>query len=166
MNRFKNYVLMAAGFAVLVMTVGVFTASHAIAQAVRAALVQNRDEPGRQPFTLATYPNDGFWQVPAGKRYVIESYGMECGVTSANGGALGDVALSVSGGVVSHAPAPHSIDFNGGPGEILWATSATTRLYAEPGSTIALESSANFFASHATIHFCSGYVTGYSIDLN
>ena len=89
MNRFKNYVLTAAGFAVLVMTVGVFTAGHAIAQAVRAALVQNRDEPGRQPFTLTALSDSPFWQVPAGKRYVIEAFGMRCAVDSANGHVFG-----------------------------------------------------------------------------
>ncbi len=55
MNRFKNYVLMAAGFAVLVMTVGVFSAGPAIAQAVRAALVSNVDEPGRIPYSVAIH---------------------------------------------------------------------------------------------------------------
>jgi hypothetical protein len=165
MNRFKNYVLTAAGFAVLVMTLGVFTAGHAIAQAVRAALVQNRDEPGRQPFTLTSFPNDGSWQVPAGKRYVIESFGMNCVVDSANGGALGDVAIYF-GSLESHAPAPHSIDYNGGPGEIVWVTSATTRLYAEPTTYISLQGKSNYFASHAVVHACGGYVSGYSIDLN
>lgn len=81
MNRFKNYVLMAAGFAVLVMTVGVFTAGHAIAQAVRAALVSNVDEPGRIPyvansscdFSRGFHDNCGasFPQVQNGKRLVI-----------------------------------------------------------------------------------------------
>jgi hypothetical protein len=81
MNRLKNYVLMAAGFAVLMITVGVFTAGHAIAQAVRAALVSNVDEPGRIPYVAnsscdfqsgdhddcaASFPS-----VPAGKRLVI-----------------------------------------------------------------------------------------------
>jgi hypothetical protein len=165
MNRFKNYVLMAAGFAVLVMTVGVFTAGHAIAQAVRAALVQNRDEPGRQPFTLTSYPNDGSWPVPAGKRYVVEAYGMRCSVDSANDGALGDVAIYIAS-LEAHAPAPHSLDFDGGPSRILWATSATTRLYAEPGSFIYLTGRANYYGSHADVHACFGYVSGYSIDLN
>ena len=50
MNRFRNNVLMAVGFAVLAMVVGVFSAGPAIAQAVRAALVSNVDEPGRVPY--------------------------------------------------------------------------------------------------------------------
>jgi hypothetical protein len=53
MNRFRNYILMAAGFAVLVMVVGVFSAGPAIAQAVRAALVLNVDDPGRIPYEFS-----------------------------------------------------------------------------------------------------------------
>src|ERR1035441_147578 len=52
MNRLRNYVLMAAGLAVLVMVVGVFSAGPAIAQAVRAALVSNVDDPGRIPYQI------------------------------------------------------------------------------------------------------------------
>jgi hypothetical protein len=52
MNRLRNYVLMAAGLAVLVMVVGVFSAGLAIAQAVRAALVSNVDDPGRIPYQV------------------------------------------------------------------------------------------------------------------
>jgi hypothetical protein len=83
MNRFRNYVLMAAGFAVLVLVVGVFSAGPAIAQAVRAALVSNVDEPGRIPYHIpialsgdcmlgcigVASPKQG--RVPAGKRLVI-----------------------------------------------------------------------------------------------
>ncbi|MBZ5618860.1 MAG: hypothetical protein LAQ69_09085 [Acidobacteriia bacterium] len=78
MNRFRNYVLMAAGFAVLAMVVGVFSVGPAIAQAVRAALVSNVDDPGRIPYQsqrictfsglscLASFP-----VVLPGKRLVI-----------------------------------------------------------------------------------------------
>jgi hypothetical protein len=78
MNRFRNYVLMAAGFAVLAMVVGVFSAGPAIAQAVRAALVSNVDDPGRIPFRSDLFcdftGNQCFASsspVPAGKRLVI-----------------------------------------------------------------------------------------------
>jgi hypothetical protein len=79
MNRFKNYVLMAAGFAVLAMVVGVFSVGPAIAQAVRAALVSNVDDPGRIPyhssqlcgFSGSRFCVANFPVVPAGKRLVI-----------------------------------------------------------------------------------------------
>lgn len=79
MTRFRSYVLTAAGFAVLVMVVGIFAAGPAIAQAVRAALVSNVDDPGRIPYQYGgdcSFYNDTscFVQgqpVPAGKRLVI-----------------------------------------------------------------------------------------------
>ncbi len=48
MNRWKNYVWMAAGVAALTV-VGAFTAKPLLAQ-IKAALVQNVDEPGRIPY--------------------------------------------------------------------------------------------------------------------
>lgn len=81
MNRFKNYVLMALGFVVALVAVGVFSAGPAIAQAVRAALVSNVDEPGRIPYrTELVFGGDDCATrlcfdagrpVPAGKRLVI-----------------------------------------------------------------------------------------------
>src|SRR5579871_4114317 len=80
MNRFRNCVLMAAGFAVLALVVGVFSAGPAIAQAVRAALVLNVDDPGRIPYDVRgfcsiTHASDSDCpagpKVPAGKRLVI-----------------------------------------------------------------------------------------------
>jgi hypothetical protein len=79
MNRLRNYVLMAAGLAVLVMVVGVFSAGPAIAQAVRAALVSNVDDPGRIPYQIlgscffsgTTECHSNLPQVPARMRLVI-----------------------------------------------------------------------------------------------
>jgi hypothetical protein len=95
MSRFRDYVLMAAGFAMLVMTVGAFTAGHAIAQAVRAALVSNVDEPGRVPYQfgrdfLDCNPGNCLVQfppVPPGKRLVITNIS-------------GDIATSVAVGTL------------------------------------------------------------------
>lgn len=80
MNRLRNYILMAAGFAVLVIVVGVFSAGPAIAQAARAALVSNVDDPGRIPYMVTEICGfTGVDQhciintpaVPAGKRLVV-----------------------------------------------------------------------------------------------
>jgi len=91
MNRLKNQILLAAGFAVLAGVISGITAAPAIAQAIKAALVKNVDEPGRTPFEQ----NIEFTQsvcglncynfqkissclfldgavVPAGKRFVIQ----------------------------------------------------------------------------------------------
>lgn len=49
MNALKRFLWIPAGFAALLLvTIG--TESRAIAQAVRAALVRNQDEPGRSPY--------------------------------------------------------------------------------------------------------------------
>jgi len=79
MNRWKNYVLMAAGVAALTL-VGAFTAKPLLAQ-IKAALVQNVDEPGRSPYSSASnFTNSScsgvlcvirFTPVPAGKRLVV-----------------------------------------------------------------------------------------------
>src|SRR5271169_2061592 len=50
MGRFRNYIVMATGFAFLIAVVSGITAGPAIAQIVKAALVKNVDEPGRSPF--------------------------------------------------------------------------------------------------------------------
>jgi hypothetical protein len=114
MNRLKNYVLMAAGFAVLAMTVGVFTAGRAIAQAVRAALVSNVDDPGRIPYAVEKICSPSASQicitntppVPAGKRLVVTHVsgqlienlpsGTYIELTVSNQFRLGDVHLPVT----------------------------------------------------------------------
>src|SRR5437868_3030599 len=77
MNKFKNYVVMAAGFAVLAAVISGVMAAPAIAALAKAAVIQNRDEPARQPFLIVG--NSGI--VPAGKRYVIEHFFMRCDVS-------------------------------------------------------------------------------------
>lgn len=110
MNRFRNYVLMAAGFVVALLAVGSFTAGPAIAQALRAALVSNADDPGRIPyagnvdchFPAGSSVCDGsLAPVPAGKRLVITHV---AGLLQENlpGGTL--ILLEVSGGVATSRP--------------------------------------------------------------
>jgi len=71
----KSRLLTFAGVLALVAVLGKFYAAPAIAQAVRAALVQDRDNPARSAFTTKV-PVDGnlnaaFPAVPAGKRMII-----------------------------------------------------------------------------------------------
>lgn len=97
----KNRLLTMAGALALLAVVGKFYALPAIAQTVRAALVQDRDSPARQAFTYSTQPPAGtnplvFPSVPAGKRrivngvYVVALTATGCpvnlGITSAAGG--------------------------------------------------------------------------------
>jgi len=82
MNRFKNQILLAAGFAVLAGVISGITAAPAIAAAIKAALIKNVDESGRVPYykklscsspiniCIASAP-----AVPANMRLVIEHVG-------------------------------------------------------------------------------------------
>jgi len=74
----KNKSLTLAGVLALVAVIGKFYAIPAIAQATRAALVQDRDSPPREPFSIqANLPGGtGLYNIPAppaGKRMVITS---------------------------------------------------------------------------------------------
>lgn len=83
MERFKNYVWMAAGFVILAAAISAFVPGSALAQIVKAALVKNVDERGRVPYTSSAScfgPDLGFGadcnltftQVPANMRLVLE----------------------------------------------------------------------------------------------
>ncbi len=78
MNRFKNYLWMAAGFTVLALAISAFTPGSALAQIVKAALVKNVDEPGRVPYQSENSCSDPFTCaiefsiVPANKRLVAQ----------------------------------------------------------------------------------------------
>jgi hypothetical protein len=86
MNRMKTYVWMAGGLVAMAI-VGSFTARPLIAQ-IKAAFVQNVDEPGRNPYASTVFFANGFefpaggvcgnaqcelhfQAVPAGKRLVV-----------------------------------------------------------------------------------------------
>ena len=85
---------------------------------VRAALVQNVDEPSRNAFAL--YQNNSTlnqyfatFNVPAGKRYVIQQYKAECDIVSST--SMTEVqVISTVGGNTSNASAPaHVVQANG-----------------------------------------------------
>jgi hypothetical protein len=69
MNKFKNYIWMAAGFVVLAAVVSGVTVAPAVAQMVKAALVRDVDNPALQPVAI---PLTDTFKVPSGKRLVIE----------------------------------------------------------------------------------------------
>lgn len=76
MNTIKRFVWFAAGLAAVATVITVGTERRAIAQVVRAALVRNQDEPGRNPYSQNT-TCDGtgcsltFAAVPTGQRLVV-----------------------------------------------------------------------------------------------
>lgn len=85
MNRLKRFAWFAAGLTALALVVTLGTESRAIAQAVRAALVRNPDEPGRNPYFETRYVlctsevcESTFSPVPAGQRLVVTFVSAEC----------------------------------------------------------------------------------------
>jgi hypothetical protein len=85
MKTFKNYIWMAIGTALVIAVFSGLTAGPALAQLVRAALVKNIDERGRNPYeeqvgcTDAAFVNQCRVEaaaVPTGKRLVIEHVSM------------------------------------------------------------------------------------------
>lgn len=150
MERFRNYVWMAAGFVILAAAISALTPGSALAQIVKAALVKNVDEPGRNFLTLEffqTYaPN---YIVPVGKILVIEQ-------VMSSGSPAGSIqCLGFNGTVVQ------------GTNGSRWTTCFTpnssgivlerVRLYAKGGQTVDYTRSGNPPQLHAQ---------GYLIDAN
>ena len=72
----KSRLLTFAGSLALAAVLGKFYAAPAIAQAVRAALVQDRDNPARAPFSAVVPASGGTVSspaVPAGMRLIVTS---------------------------------------------------------------------------------------------
>jgi hypothetical protein len=154
----KNKLLTFAGALALLAVLGHFYAKPLLAQ-VRAALVQNVDEPGRNPFALSG-GDQAVWTVPAGKRYVIEEFGAEC--TLDPGSALTDVdviafnTMTITGQAFAQ-PFRSFVNVNFSD----WVASGTTRLYVDPGANIKFFAGSNGTAPHQ----CFLTVSGYAINL-
>ena len=81
----KRFLWFGAGLAAVAVAITLGTESRAIAQVVRAALVRNQDEPGRNPYfetRSALCMNGGceivFSPVPAGERLVVTFVSADC----------------------------------------------------------------------------------------
>ena len=100
------------GALALLAALGHFYAKPLLAQ-VRAALIQNVDEPARNPFSLSdsNVGSEDFWKVPPGKRYVIEQYTAYCETSST--GQVTSAAISVTkGGNHNSATTPGFLSYN------------------------------------------------------
>jgi hypothetical protein len=162
----KNKLMSLGGALALLAILGHYFAKPLMAQ-VRAALVQNVDEPARNPFLIrlsGSSPGGNFidvppFTVPAGKRYVVEHYSAFCSVGS--GGFL--QAIQVSTDLPTSTPGI----FNSGQAyaaglfyaPAAWVASGDARMYAEQNSPIELEASGGSLAS------CIFTVFGYSVNL-
>ncbi len=109
----KNKLLTLASVLVLLAVLGKFYAVPAIAQAVRAALIQNTDEPGRIPYEAESacsgvgYCFADFPAVPANKRLVITRV-----VGSAQAMTAGGVVSSVGLAAISSSRVTPPIPIN------------------------------------------------------
>jgi len=151
----KKQLLTIIGALALLAVLGHFFEKQLLAQ-VRAALVQNMDEPGRNPITLSGSSTGGTATVtvPAGQRYVIQAFGGTCVV------AASDVmtAVDIGGGVRGAQATAPAFQLQSG----VWTVSATTHLYIDPGSSIAWAASTY---NGTTPEVCGFRASGYSISL-
>jgi hypothetical protein len=159
MNRFRNFIWIAAGFTILAAAISALMPGSALAQAIKAALIKNIDEPGRSPYyssgncasaggciiTLAA--------VPANKRLVVQFVSFDV----QSGNAVTDNAIALLGdGANNYAwIAPTRID------DLNWAGAQPVTAFisagAQPKLSIVLNGSTNVQAF--------GIVTGYLVDL-
>ena len=163
----KTRLFTLAGALAIISVLGHFFAKPLLAQ-VRAALIQNVDEPARNPIALnilgdATFAGaPGTVTVPLGKRYVIEAFTGQCAVASPNN--LSSIVVTTTAGAVLPGAFQNQAQA-WAPGFFLssgeWFANSTTRLYADPGSTV----TASAYASNSFPKSCSYWLSGYAVNL-
>lgn len=168
MNKFKSYVWMAAGFAVLVVVVAGITSAPAIAQIVKAALIKNVDERGRVPYSAAFQACGSFVvncgtsagnSIPTGKRLVITHISAQV-VT--DGGVQSVQLYSSNGATNTFSPttylSPTLVGSSGG--ENYFVANQDVLMYVETGfnPNLTFNISGSALSANATI-------SGYLIDL-
>ena len=165
----KNRLLTFAGCLAVLLALAKIYEKPLLAQ-VRAALVQNVDEPGRNALVL-TGNNDGlnprvFLTVPPGKRFVIDQYSAGCDVAS--GYAMTNIAIysSVNGVLSTSNVAPHYLQFDGSTDGVqvnYFAGTGLGPVYADGGTTLHIELSNNGTAA-LLIKSCNAQVSGHLIS--
>ena len=169
MNKFKNHILMASGFALLAAVVAGVTAGPVIAQAVKAALVKNVDERGRVPYQqevgcqaapanptcLGVGP-----QVPNGKRLVVEH--VSTSISLQTGFHITDVFLSSSSFVLGISPATyvHPLFQSTSAGNDAYNQNESVVQYFEAGDRPTI----NLDRDGGSV-FMVGLISGYLVDL-
>ena len=167
MKLTPSRILLLTGLLLATVVLGRFYAKPVLAQ-VRAALVQNTDEPGRNPYRASLLFNQDatvcpnnlncaltFPAVPAGHRLVITYASARYSL--ATGGTEGYVNLSVNGGfsgVDAPLPAPQYIGFN------YYVTASPVTYYVEAGQqpTIFLAGNPVRISGNSSEVFISGYL--------
>lgn len=153
----KNKLIMIAGALALVVILARVFEKPLVAQ-IRAALTQNIDEPGRNPFAFqAPGLNERAFYVPAGKRYVIQQATVECLVpNSTYMTGIRVIAHTGDANNIATAPAHQEESYIG-----KWGGTATTSLYADSGAEIYVEA---VFAANVPSDGCEFYISGYAIN--
>lgn len=158
----NKLIIIAASLALAVVLARVFE-KPLVAQ-IRAALVQNVDEPGRNPFAIRNAGTQFEFRVPAGKRYVVENFSALCNVPSSKVMTHIELEASLSesllGDEVAYAPA----SFSSGPvsdGSRYYVASGTTHFYANAGTAIDVYSQN---AGGGPGNNCDFSVSGYVIN--
>jgi hypothetical protein len=166
MNVLKNRLTVAFGAVLALAVLGYFYSEPLIAQ-VRAALVQNVDEPGRNPFqdrelfsctVGSTFCNSDFTMVPGGKRLVVTS--VSAFVDSS--GTAPNCNLSSSSGTVAFftgARGPVSV------GSSRYFINQPLQAYFNTGETPHLFCGLNSTPDVFTSGFATAVLTGYYINL-
>jgi hypothetical protein len=159
----KNRLLTLAGALALAAVVGKFYAVPAIAQ-VRAAVVKNLDEKGRNPYyqtqnCFSSSTNQctvAFPVVPPNKRLVVEFIASSVDTPT----ALQTVEFAANGNFI---PILHTQQGNDSSGNKIYVANQPMLYYYEPGQVPYLAMS----AATAGFEFMSGQVTltGYLVDL-
>jgi len=162
----KNRILTLAGILALVAVLGKFYAVPAIAQAVRAAVVKNIDEPGRSPFQQEAFfsgscPNIAacsvnYAPVPANKRLVITNVSGRFLTTGSNGRV--DQVDLITGPILNRTFFLASIQ-NSSAGGSAWVVSQQIHAFVEAGTTPVIEV---FGIGTGALYFT---ITGYFVDV-
>jgi len=160
----KNRLITMAGALALLVVVGKFYATPALAQVVRAALVKNVDEKGRSPYMQfqprvcsrnSTKSCDVvFPPVPAGKRLVLEH--LNAGINFATSGVRFAGVLIAQDSGLSVFPTRPSGDPN------LTIVNEPTLLYFEAGQTPTFRIGVN---NDADVPVVTATLSGYLVDL-
>jgi hypothetical protein len=156
----KSKLLIIAG-AFLIVAFVLRSVEKPVFAQIRAALMQNIDEPGRNAFGLSG--QYGSFPVPAGQRYVIEQYTVQCDVDNTT--SMSDITLltTTNGVLVEASAVPHFVRSNGGVNSHpinLWIGTGTGHFYADGGGVIGF---AVYTSAGGGIEDCYYSVSGYAI---
>jgi hypothetical protein len=165
-KKMKNRMWTMAGALALLAVVGKFYALPAIAQTVRAALVKNIDERGRNPYSehvACGFTPPAFFcdaaptsPVPAGMRLVVEYVNMQVAVS---GGAVLDSPILYTNLPTIFTYIPTTFALTRGVSNIYVGRENLVG-YVEAGNTPFIRIGGN------GTFIVNGFITGYLINLN